>query len=534
MEKEQLSQNWADSVADVLLERKKKSYVCEGMWTPSGFFHIGNSRPEIFTPYAVKHALELKGAKVQQTFITDDFDAVRKIPQGLGIKKEDESKYLGIPCALAPSPIKGFDSWADAFISDALGGVGEFGVDLKVISAYETYKSGKFNKLITESLDKAQQIVEVWNRVSGADKRLSFLPVQVFCDKCGRIYFTDALSWNGKEVEYKCSNCNHSGRKSPFNANGKLHWRVHWAAHWILHDVDFESAGKDHFSKGGSVDVGHALMKEVFNTQPPYQIPTEFIQLAGRKMAGSVGNVITLRNWLDVAPAEAFRYLNFSYKPNKVIEFDLEGNSFILLLERFERAERIYYGLEEARNEKLTAKIKRDFELSAIEKIPKKMSPQLSYSFAVQLAQLVDFEKDFSKAEEILLQSSHVSGKLSSSDRKRFKEKVSKAKAWVEKHAPAEFKLRFLEKFDRKLISSVDRKALALFPALASSIEKAKNPDEVQNTVFETAKSGNVKPGKLFQALYLVLLGKSHGPKIGTLVFAIGRERCIERIREAA
>ena len=80
---------WADKVVDDIIKRKKKEYVCEGMWTPSGFFHIGNARSEIFTPYAVYKTLKDRGLKVRQNFILDDFDGLRKIPSGLGIKEED-------------------------------------------------------------------------------------------------------------------------------------------------------------------------------------------------------------------------------------------------------------------------------------------------------------------------------------------------------------------------------------------------------------------------------------------------------------
>ncbi len=525
--------SWAESAASEVLKRNKKNYVCQGMWTPSGFFHIGNSRPEIFTPYSVKRALEDKGVKVSQNFIIDDFDAVKKIPPPLGIKKSDEKNFLGVPCALAPSPIKGFNSWADAFVSDVVSVIEKFGVDLNIVSAFQTYKSGKFNSLISESLDKSEKIVEVWNRVAGADKKSSFLPVQVFCDSCGKIYFTDALSWDGKEVEYSCSACGHNGKKSPFDGNGKLHWRVHWVAHWLLHKVDFESGGKDHFSKGSSVDVGHAMIREVFGTPPPYQLPTEFIQIGGRKMAGSVGNVTTLSDWVEVAPPEAFRFLNFNYRPNKVIDFDLSGNSFVLLMGRFERAERIFYGLESAQTDKLSEKIKLDFEFSAISKLPKKMPVKLSYSFAIQLAQLVDFVNDFESLEKILIESKYISKKLSGYEKELFLETLGFAKTWVEKYAPPEFKLGFLEEFDKKLLLGVDSEIISLFTELSKKIEPLDSPDLIQTAVFETAKSAGVSPGNLFKALYLILVGKERGPKIGTLVFALGKEKCIERIKEA-
>ena len=49
--------SWADNAVKEITRQKRKEYVCEGMWTPSGYFHIGNARTEIFTPYSVYKAL---------------------------------------------------------------------------------------------------------------------------------------------------------------------------------------------------------------------------------------------------------------------------------------------------------------------------------------------------------------------------------------------------------------------------------------------------------------------------------------------
>src|SRR3989338_4149813 len=76
---------WSEKVAGEVLKRERNEFVVEGMWTPSGFFHIGNARSEVFTPYSVKRALLDEGKKVRQNFIIDDFDAVRKIPKPLGV-----------------------------------------------------------------------------------------------------------------------------------------------------------------------------------------------------------------------------------------------------------------------------------------------------------------------------------------------------------------------------------------------------------------------------------------------------------------
>ncbi len=524
---------WAEKVADEVLKKKRKEYVCEGMWTPSGYFHIGNARSEIFTPYSVFRILKEKGVKARQNLIIDDFDPLDKIPAGIPVKKEDENKFIGVPCKFAPSPFKGFKNWADYFLSQVTDVINQFGFELNIISSYDSYKKGKFNDLIEFSLNHSKEITAVWNKVAGADKPADFLPVVITCEKCGKSLFTKAVAWDGKKVKYECK-CGFKGEVSPLNGNAKLHWRVHWAASWIVNNVAFESAGKDHFSKGGSVDVGQAFMTEVFKKEAPYQVPTEFVQLKGAKMSGSVGNVFGLKEWLQVASPELFRFLFFSYRPNSAIDFSLADNSFILLNDRFERAERIYYSEDKAENERTEKKLKESYKLSIIG-VPSKTRPvRIPYSFAVQIVQFLNPEKQFAEIVELLKQTKHlVSEKLSKEEKKSLLEQLARAKAWLEKYAPQEFKLFFLETLADEIKGAIDVSARKLLPVIARKLEGINSADELQQAIFEEAKANDVKPKQLFKAIYLVLTGKESGPKAGLLILALGKEKCLQRFKES-
>jgi len=75
----------------------------------------------------------------------------------------------------------------------------------------------------------------------------------------------------------------------------KLPWRLHWAATWHIYGTTYETAGKDHFASGGSVETGHAFCTQIFKSEPPLQTPTEFLLVDDTKLSGSTGNVISLR-----------------------------------------------------------------------------------------------------------------------------------------------------------------------------------------------------------------------------------------------
>jgi len=525
---------WAEKVVEEITKQKRKEYVCEGGWTPSGYFHIGNSRPEIFTPYAVYLKLKDVGFKAKQVLVVDDFDPVHKIPGGISVPEKEKENVIGVPYKLAPSPFEGAKSWADYFTSQVTDVIDDFGVDVKFISSFESYKSGERNDLIKFSLDNASKIVEMWNKIAGADKPADFLPITVLCEKCNKIMFTEAFAWDGKQVSYKCKACKREGKVSPLNGRAKLHYRVHWVANWIVNNVAFESGGKDHFSKGSSVDVATALIRDVFKKQAPYTTPTEFVQLKGAKMSGSVGNVFGLKEWLEVASPELFRFLFFSYKPNSTIDFSLADNSFILLNERFERAERVYYGKDKAENERIEKKLKNAYVMSVIGKASKKEPLQVPYSFSAQIVQLLDLEKGFEKITALLKQTGHLEEKISSADKKKLLKQFNRAKTWVEKYAPEEVKLSFLENLSDKEKSAMDEAARKLLPMVGERSVKLKSADDIQQVIFETAKSNNVPPKQLFKAVYLALTGKESGPRAGLLILALGKERCIERLKEAA
>lgn len=522
---------WSDSVADRVLERKKKEFVVEGMWSPSGYFHIGNARPEIFTPYSVKRSMEEKKIKVQQNFIIDDFDAIRKIPNGLGIPEADHSKYLGIAYALAPSPVKGFSSWAEFFVSDVRAHVEAFGVELNVISAFESYKKGLFNDLILFTLEHAKDITRVWMRVAGSKKAEDFVPVQVVCESCKRMLSTKVTGWDGKKVSYGCDACKHSGAVSPLNGNAKLHWRVHWVAHWILHKVDFESAGKDHFSRGGSVDVGQALMREVFHVEPPIQVLTEFLQLSesGEKMSGSKGNVVNLGAWLYVASPELFRFMYFSYKPRTVIEFGF-GDFFVLLNDRFEHAARMHYGVEPCKTD-ADLILKRAFAYSLIDPYSTMFKDLPPFPALAMIGQLVDATRFDESAWELGVQMQCIAPRVKAVQKSFFLERVRRARSWAELYAPPSMRVAFLPALPEPFSLSSDLRAA--FLELVSVLEKRPSAEDIQLAVYNAAKSRGIAPKDLFKALYAALIGRDAGPRMHWLVLGLGVDRVIARLREA-
>jgi lysyl-tRNA synthetase class 1 len=147
------------------------------------------------------------------------------------------------------------------------------------------------------------------------------------------------------------------------------------------------------------------------------------------------------------------------------------------------------------------------------------------------VASLVQLFKEDDEVVFKLIEMGHLKKKEKPEVMKQLKERIKMARKWVEKHAPKEFKLKFLEKSEVQP-SRISEKAKRVFSELIKKISKAKNAEQIQEAVFSTAKENGLPSRELFQALYLSLIGKERGPKLGSLVFALGKERVIQRLKE--
>jgi lysyl-tRNA synthetase class I len=158
---------------------------------------------------------------------------------------------------------------------------------------------------------------------------------------------------------------------------------------WAYEKVDFEPAGKDHHSQGGSFDTSKHVVEEVYGRKPPVTFRYDFIGIKGSpgKMSSSKGKVVDLYDLLRVYQPEIVRYLFAGTRPNTefVISFDLD---VIKIYEDYDRTERIYWGVEKAKNEAIRALECRIYELSQVDKVPDEMPYQIPFRHLCNLLQI--------------------------------------------------------------------------------------------------------------------------------------------------
>ena len=466
----------------------------------------------------------------------DPFD---KVPNYLDFKKYEQ--YLGVPFRDIPSPVKGHKSYATYYFSLCTDKFKEFGIECELASTGQDYIDGKFNNTIKIALDNAKKIQEIYSRFSRkgsiGTERFPFNPI---CDKCGKIATTLVTKWDAKNemIEYKCTTdlvswakgCGHEGKKSPYNGGGKFPWKVEWAAKWPTQGVIMETAGKDHFSKGGYRSVAIAIADEVFDYPAPYPSTRtepgeayEFFTIGGKKMSTSKGRGISFDEMTSYAPANMLRYLLIKTRPRAVIDFDPIGtNKMILLFESYDKTERIYYGKEQIENERELMHEKRVYELSHVGKIRKTMPPQVPFTHAAMLLQILPNMKS---VIDSLKSTGHLASKLSKEDETYITERLDFVKNWVEKFAPEEYKFIINDKItDETKNALTDEQKKALLD-LAIALEKPLTEIKMVEQFKKIAENNNIKPKDLFGAAYMALLSKTRGPRLTSLITSLGQEK---------
>jgi len=522
---------WAERIAAEVKNRKKffftnqtvpkfDKWAVKSSSSLSGVLHIGRLS-DLIRGEAVSRALEKNGFKQDFIYVTEDMDPLRKIPKGV---PKDFEQYIGMPVSDVPDPFGCHKSYAEHFVSAFFDVLDEFlYVKPKVLSMREEYKKGIFNdsiELLLKNSDNVKAIIE-----SKQDSKLAahWSPYKPICEKCGKLQTTVLTNVSGLNVEYKCQDysfeknvakgCGFEGKADIRKANGKLVWKSEWAAQWKTWKVCSEGAGKEYEAKNSAFWVNAEICEKVLDFPMPVPIFYEHLTIDGKKMSASLGNVVYPKDWAEVARPETLKYLymkrimksrSFSWRdvPNLELELDRALAS--------EDNKLVFYSTIKGR------------KLS--------IAP-VDYGTISSMVQLFSDDKALL---ENLSNAGLVPKNISKEEKSTLLDRIKLARTWVEKYVPVESKLSFLENLSEKELSQIDPSAKKLIPKIVEALNPLNSAEELQQAIFETAKANDVQPKQAFKSIYLSLTGKVSGPRAGLLILALGKERCLERLKEVA
>ena len=496
--------HWADFAAQTLSRRGNKHIIASGI-TPSGEFHIGHLR-EILTGDMVTKACINAGLDAEFVFIVDSADPLRKVYPFLS---DEYEKYIG--CALATIPAPDADgnpgndgrTYAQHFLEPFLAALEQIDVRPRIIDNYTSYSNGEFADRSKIACDKAAEIREIIERVSGRELAPNWFPFNPY----GHNGSLDGVSVTGYEWPYVYWEQDGVPGKSDLNkAEGKLPWRIDWPARWGWIGITCEPFGKDHGAAGGSYSTGKEI-SVLFGDEPPHPLVYEWISLKGHgAMSSSTGNTIGPLEALNLVPPEILRYLIASTKPKKAITFDA-GMSLVELADEFERL--VARDIDsEMNDENLSRRQKVALEDAEgalrMSKIGNLAHSSVSFRHLAMLAQV----KNDDEIIEII--GSNISDKL---DRMR---------NWINgPHFPEELRIAVLE----EPFAGLDANICAVLKESLTDCEWVSG--SIGDAISNSFRNNDISPREGYRIMYLAILGKEKGPRLAPILAELDRDKVL-------
>ncbi|MDX3387530.1 lysine--tRNA ligase [Streptomyces niveiscabiei] len=561
--------DWVSRFADEVIEESerrapgKRVVVASGL-SPSGPIHLGNLR-EVMTPHLVADEIRRRGREVRHLISWDDYDRYRKVPAGVPGVDETWAEHIGKPLTSVPAPAgSAYPNWAEHFKAAMVAALGELGVEFDGISQTAQYTSGAYREQVLHAMrhradidaileqyrtkkapakqsqkpvDEAELEAAEGSGAAGEDDgstgSAGYFPYKPYCGNCEKDLTTvTAYDDDSTELTYTCTACGFSEtvRLSEFN-RGKLVWKVDWPMRWAYEGVVFEPSGVDHSSPGSSFQVGGQIVG-IFGGQQPIGPMYAFVGISGMaKMSSSKGGVPTPGDALRIMEPQLLRWLYARRRPNQSfkIAFDQE-------------IQRLYDEWD-----KLALKVEDGSALpgdvaaysravgTAAGELPS-TARALPYRTLASVADITAGHQD--QALRILseLDPAHPLAVLDD-----VRPRYDKAEAWINTHVPADQRTIVRAEADVDLLKSLDEASQQSLRLLLDGLASHWSLDGLTHLVYGVPKvqagfSADATPKELppeiktaqrtfFALLYHLLVGRDTGPRLPTLLLAVGQER---------
>ncbi|MFJ3720521.1 lysine--tRNA ligase [Streptomyces sp. NPDC090057] len=562
--------DWVSRFADDVIEESErrapgKPVVVASGLSPSGPIHLGNLR-EVMTPHLVADEIRRRGRQVRHLISWDDYDRYRKVPEGIAGVDKSWAEHIGKPLTSVPAP-KGsaYPNWAEHFKAAMIASLAELGVEFDGISQTEQYTSGVYREQILHAMkhrgdidailaqyrtkkapakkqqqkpvDEAELEAEEGSGAAAEDDGSSgaagYFPYKPYCGNCEKD-LTTVTSYDDDttELAYTCTACGFTEtvRLSEFN-RGKLVWKVDWPMRWAYEGVVFEPSGVDHSSPGSSFQVGGQIVG-IFGGKQPIGPMYAFVGISGMaKMSSSRGGVPTPGDALKIMEPQLLRWLYARRRPNQSFKIAFDQEIQRLYDEWDKLAGKVADGSALPGD---VAAYTRAVGTAAAE-LPRTARP-LPYRTLASVADITAGHED--QALRILSELDPEQP-LGSLDEAR--PRYDKAEAWINTHVPADQRTIVRDEPDAELLKSLDEASQQSVRLLLDGLAEHWSLDGLTHLVYGVPKvqagfAADATPRELppeiktaqrsfFALLYHLLVGRDTGPRLPTLLLAVGQER---------
>ncbi|MEV6779672.1 lysine--tRNA ligase [Streptomyces syringium] len=565
--------DWVSRFADeVIAEAERRApgkpiVVASGL-SPSGPIHLGNLR-EVMTPHLVADEIRRRGHQVRHLISWDDYDRYRKVPNGVPGIDDSWADHIGKPLTSVPAPAgSAYPNWAEHFKAAMVEALAELGVEYDPISQTEQYTSGVYREQILHAMKHRGDIDAVLDQYrtkkdpaaagkkpqqkqqkpvdeaeleaaegsgaaaedDGSGSGAGYFPYKPYCGACEKDLTTvTAYDETTTELAYTCV-CGHSETVllSEFN-RGKLVWKVDWPMRWAYEGVIFEPSGVDHSSPGSSFVVGGQIVRKVFGGEQPIGPMYAFVGISGMaKMSSSKGGVPTPGDALRIMEAPLLRWLYARRKPNQSfkIAFDQEIQR---LYDEWDKLEsKVADGTALPADAAAHARAAR----TAAGELPRTPRP-LPYR---TLASVVDITGGHDEQTLRILSDLDPANPVTSLDETR--PRLDRAEHWINTQVPAESRTIVRDEPDTETLAALDDQARESLRLLIAGLDDHWSLDGLTTLVYGVPKvqaglEPDAKPTpelkvaqrSFFALLYQLLVSRDTGPRLPTLLLAVGADR---------
>ncbi len=550
---------FADEVIAEAARRKPgRRIVCASGLSPSGPIHLGNQR-ELMTPHLVADEIKSRGVDCEHILSFDDYDRFRKVPVGV---PSEWAEHIGKPLTSVPAPPgSAYPNWAEHFKAPLLDSMARLGIEVRAISQTEMYTSGAYTEQILLAMSRRHEIDAILDkyrtkgRVSTkVNQKLSedeaaaaleaavgsgaadeddgstsgdYYPYKPYCSVCGRD--TTTVTAYDDETTALTYTCACGGTETVIlreHRSGKLVWKVDWPMRWAYEGVDFEPSGVDHSSPGSSFVVGGEIVGPIFGGVQPIGPMYAFVGIAGMaKMSSSRGGVPTAADALQIMEPQLLRWLYARRRPNQSFQIAFGQENQRLYDEWDALVGRVSSGTAAA------------FETATYHRaaLPQLPTTPVPLPFGT-LASIVDVTTGNEAQTLRIVRDLDPLAPIAVLDDVR--PRLDCAQHWITTQVPVEQRTLVRSTPDTSLLASLSEDQRASLAMLVDGLAENWSLSGLTTLVYGVPKRRlglplDVKPTpelrvaqrEFFVLLYQLLVGRDTGPRLPTLLLAVGADQ---------
>ena len=234
-------------------------------------------------------------------------------------------------------------------------------------------------------------------------------------------------------------------------------------------------------------------------------------------MHSSTGLAISADEMLRMAPPEVIRWLIMQPQPNRHVDFD-PGLGLLNSVDKYDRIEKDYYG------KNLEENSARAFELSQIGKQTENKEQIIPYRHLVTLTQSKD---TIDEIERTLIGTGEIS-ELNKSERAKLELRIKCIEGWIKKHAPESVKFEVQKSAPSIDFGDDDLKRIGQLREQIGNIEWT--PEKIHDSFYTLQEKNDTPAKEYFRIMYLTILGKERGPRLGFFLATMEQKFVVERL----